>query len=139
MTDPLPRARFAALAEAYGGDLARWPAAARAAAAVTLARDPAAAALLGEAARLDGVLASWRVAAPGAALVGAVLALRTSSAWTRARLWWSGIGFAGVGLSGALAGALLASVAPPPVAVPRAFADEDASFFGDIDLAQAAP
>lgn len=140
MTDALSPARFAALAEAYGGDLARWPAAVRDAAAAALARDPVAAALLGEVARLDVALDRWRVPAPRAALVGAVLAVAPGLplAWTRARLWWSGIGFAGVGLGGALAGALLASVTPPPFAGTHLYADEDASFFGDIDVVRAA-
>jgi anti-sigma factor RsiW len=48
--------RFAELADAYGGDLARWPAQERAAAAQLLAAQPAAAAILIQAQALDDAL-----------------------------------------------------------------------------------
>ena len=67
--------RFAGLADAYGGDVARWPAPERDAAAAFMTDAPArAATILAEASALD----AWLDAAPtpqaSAAMVGAILA-----------------------------------------------------------------
>lgn len=59
--------RFAVLAEAYGGDVARWPASDRDAAALIMATDPAACeAVLAAARILDAHLDAWaaRATAP---------------------------------------------------------------------------
>jgi hypothetical protein len=56
----LSRERFEGLAEAYGGDVARWPAAVREDAAVLIAGDPDfARAVLVQASRLDVALDDW--------------------------------------------------------------------------------
>jgi len=60
----MDRERFANLLDAYGADFRRWPADARAAAAVFAAQDAEAVALVAEARRLDTVLESARGEAP---------------------------------------------------------------------------
>ncbi|AHE53489.1 hypothetical protein [Sphingomonas sanxanigenens] len=129
--------RFATLAEAYGADLRRWPADLRAAAEAHLAVHPQSRGVLIDAARLDDLLAAYRVASPGAALIGRVLAHapQSGSSWSRAKLWWSGLGLAGAGLAGGLAGAAALWLATPMLAEHR-FADsaDSQTVFGDIDL-----
>ncbi len=132
------RERFAVLAQAYGGDLRRWPAADRAAAETLLARGQADAhAVLGREGRLEAWLDTYSIPAPSAALVGRILAAAPQPAllWSRARLWWSGLGFAGVGLAGALTGALALSLATPALLDHRAadWADGQ-TIFGNVDL-----
>lgn len=64
MTSPMSPARFAALLDAEGGDLARWPAAEREAAEARLAADPAAREALRACAPLDAAFAALRAAPP---------------------------------------------------------------------------
>lgn len=72
---PMTRARFEALAEAFGGEVARWPAAEREAAALLMSAEPAfVRAALERADRLDAVLDSWRPRPAAAALTDRVLA-----------------------------------------------------------------
>ncbi|MFT4266550.1 MAG: hypothetical protein QM586_04895, partial [Xenophilus sp.] len=73
---PLTQARFTALAEAWGGDLRRWPAGEQAGARTLLARMPQLQAVLDEAGELDAWLDAHAVAAPSPALMQAVLAGR---------------------------------------------------------------
>jgi hypothetical protein len=85
--------------------------------------------VLADAAALDETLDAWRVPAPAAALNARILAgapaARRSLA-VRARLWWSGLGFAAA-LAGAVAGtAAVAMVAPLDTTPPGA------TSFGDI-------
>lgn len=127
MTDSFTPARFAALAEAYGSVVARWPEAVRAEALV-MAREPAMQAILADAERLDAMLDAWRVAAPSAALRDRVLASRRVTLVRRARLWWSGIGIA-TALAGAVAGSAGLAIAMPS---DHAMSDE-ATVFGDIN------
>lgn len=132
--------RFAALADIYGGDLRRWPAGERAAAEAQLASgDPTFAAMLARADRLDAWLEGYRVAAPASGLVDRIIttAPRSRILWRRARLWWSGLGLAGVGLAGALAGSLAISVALPAIGERHAttLADEQVTVFDDADPA----
>ena len=123
--------RFLKLAEAWGADLQRWPAHERAAAQALAAQArPGLRAALAEAAELDRLLAAHAVAAPDGALLQRVLAgapLGTPagrvspsprprpSPSPRAvpRWWWFGAGAAGVGLAGALVGAMAVSMAMP--------------------------
>ncbi|HZZ36303.1 MAG TPA: hypothetical protein VFE03_11290 [Caulobacteraceae bacterium] len=108
--------RFEALAGAYGGSLARWPADVRDAAERLAAMDPAAAALLDSAARLDAALALAPAASPGAALVGRIIL--DASRRTSRRLWrW----LAGAGVGAALAGACAAGVAAGALLAPAAW------------------
>jgi hypothetical protein len=106
----MTRARFAALAEAFGGEIARWPAADREAAAALLASDPDfAAATLAEASGLDEVLAQWPAMEVRPALRQAVIA---AAPRPRPAFWsWTirlglGAGLAGACASGVAAGVL---------------------------------
>jgi hypothetical protein len=112
MTEPLSLSRFAELADAYGGVIARWPEPYRDVASA-LARDPAAGAILARASLLDEELDEWRVPAPSTGLRDAV-SPRTAdhTIVRRARLWWSGIGIAAA-LAGATAGATAVAMLSP--------------------------
>jgi anti-sigma factor RsiW len=71
----MTREEFESLLLAQGADLARWPAAERAAAEALLARDPAARDLLEEAARLDALIfGAVQSPAGGGALATRILA-----------------------------------------------------------------
>ncbi len=128
MSDPLTPVRFAELAEAYGGGVARWPEAVRAQAMV-MAQEPPMQAILAEADWLDARLDAWRVAAPSGALRGRIVASRRVTLVRRARWWWSGIGMA-TALAGAVAGSAGVAVAMP---YDHGMADE-ATIFGDLAL-----
>jgi hypothetical protein len=115
--------RFHALADAYGGDVSRWPEADQAD-ALRLAADSAAAHVqLVDAAALDRALDLWRAAAPSDDLRRRILAQaprgRTNRPSTmasgRSKLlrWLSGLGAVGVLASGALAGAAVVAVSGP--------------------------
>ena len=101
--------RFAALAEAYGGDLRRWPQAERGAAAA-FASSETGQAISRRAHTLDALLDSYRVRHPGKALHDTIL--RTADRYIvrrrRQRFWRLGLGLAGIGLAGAIAGLALA-------------------------------
>jgi hypothetical protein len=123
--------RFEALAEAYGGDIARWPQAEQAA-ALALAGSAQARAALAEAARLDARLADYAVAAPSGALMRKIAASATAGpVWRRAQLWWSGLGLVAVAAAGGIAGALAVSVAAP-ANLPAAEPAYEQTAFGDI-------
>lgn len=130
--------RFATLAEVCGADLRRWPAADRTAAKELLAGDrPDASAIVAREGRLDAWLDTYSVRAPSAALIGRVLAAAPQPALllSRARLWWSGLGLAGIGLAGALTGALALPLATPALLDQRAAPWGDGqTIFGDVDL-----
>ena len=88
---PLDAKRFAALADAYGGALHRWPAAEQAAAILFAGTDEGRA-VLRRADSLDTMLDRHRVEAPnptlyGAIVSGAVTAVRQER---RRRFWWLG-------------------------------------------------
>lgn len=108
----MTRERLAALAEAYGGDLTRWPAVERDAAAKMLdAEGDFARRTLTAARGLDAVLDAWRPLAVGAELAEAVRRAapraRRRPAWS-GWLWQAGLGagLAGAGAAGVLVGAL---------------------------------
>src|SRR5581483_6242033 len=94
--------RFHELAEAYGGDLARWPGAQRdAARAFAQARPELADAALAAARGLDAALAADEVGAPTSQLTQAIVAAgmehrRPARAWR----WAAGLGL-GLGLAAA--------------------------------------
>jgi len=105
----LTRARFEALAETYGGDVSRWPAQVREAAAVLMAAEPGfTGPVLASAAALDEALATWRTAPAGAALIGRVLA---GAPQPRRWRWVSGAilaaGLAAAGVAGLMVGVSL--------------------------------
>lgn len=108
--------RFAALADAYGGSLDRWPATERDAARAHIAARPEARALLAEAARLDDALAGWTVPGPGAALAARIMteAARRHAYRRRLRLWLSGLGTAATLAGGLATGAGAMALWAPP-------------------------
>jgi hypothetical protein len=115
--------RFRTLAEAYGADPARWPAAERdAALALVARRDPDTMSVLADAAMLDRMLAAHTVAAPDPALVRRVVASAPArrNPGRRRDAWYSGIGLAGVGLAGVAAGMLAMSLLATRVTTPTA-------------------
>ncbi len=119
--------RFAELVEAYGAEPRRWPSALRAAAELWAQAHPEEAAdALRVARRLDAVLDRHVVQVPGARLTAAVVDSASSlrAMARRARLWRRGAGLAGLGLVGAMAGALAVAVLLPMTAP----ADEDGAY-----------
>ncbi|MBY4712130.1 hypothetical protein [Burkholderia cepacia] len=105
--------RFRTIVAAYGSDARRWPDGERAAAEAWARAYPGdALAALDEAAELDAWLANDTVAPPAPALVERIVATAPAPRRTRRRgtVWWSGAAFAGVGLAGALAGAVAVSM-----------------------------
>ncbi|MET3213989.1 UNVERIFIED_ORG: hypothetical protein ABIC48_001732 [Burkholderia territorii] len=109
--------RFRTIVAAYGSDARRWPQAERAAAEAWAHAHPRdALEALDEAAELDAWLMQDTVASPAPALVERIVATAPAAAPApqrarrRGRVWWSGAAFAGVGLAGALAGAVAVSM-----------------------------
>lgn len=130
--EPMEAERFAALADAYGGALHRWPRAEQVAASL-FAESAEGRAMLERAGRLDAVLDRHRAAAPRPALHGAIVAnaampLRQGR---RRRLWWLGFGLAGIGLAGAVAGLGLVTVVTPDISSDHYVMDANATSFGD--------
>ena len=128
MHEPLTLDRFRDLAEAYGAAIARWPEPVRAA-AMRMAAEPAAAAILERAAALDTTLDAWRVLAPDRPLydrVSGSAPARGTRFATRASFWWSGIGVAAALAGAAVGAAAVAAVAPADALV------ESNTSFGDV-------
>lgn len=99
--------RFATLAAAYGGTIARWPAAEQDAARAWLLARPEAHTVLVAEDGLDAALAGWVVPGPGTALAGWIAS--DVPGWharaRQVRLWLSGIGTAATLAAGIVAGA----------------------------------
>ena len=109
--------RFRALADAYGGNLDRWPAADHDAARSHLTSRPDAHAELAAAGRLDAALAAWTVPGPGAALAARIartVAMRHTRA-RRVRVWLSSFG-AATALAGGMAAGAVAVMRLAPAA-----------------------
>ncbi|MFP3506044.1 hypothetical protein [Burkholderia sp. SIMBA_062] len=105
--------RFRTIVAAYGSDARRWPQDERAAAEAWAQAHPRdALAALDDAAELDAWLMQDTVAPPRPALVERIVASAPAPQRARRRgsVWWSGAAFAGVGLAGALAGAVAVSM-----------------------------
>ncbi|OHV79128.1 hypothetical protein [Mesorhizobium sp. ORS 3428] len=129
---PMDARRFAALADAYGSALHRWPQAEQPGATL-FAETEEGRAILGRAGRLDAILDRHHVEAPGRALHGEIVAraevpLRQGR---HRRLWWLGFGLAGAGLAGAVAGLALVSVVTPDLSSDHYVMDANATSFGD--------
>ena len=108
--------RFNELAEAYGGEIARWPQAVRAAAFAFAEADRAATApVLTEAARLDGWLNASPNPAPSPALRDAILAAAPRPRRAAMARRWAGVGL-GAGLAAASVAGVLTGVAAAPIA-----------------------
>ncbi len=130
--------RFADMAQAYGGDLDRWPATSRLEAERWLARAPEAAGVLSQARGLDHALDGFYVPPPSAVVRGRITTtlLQQSALARRIRRWVSGLGAVGVLGTGALAGAMAMTLVL--VSIPS-HVDPDAgsplyeqSSFGDV-------
>ncbi|RQR38072.1 hypothetical protein DIE23_03950 [Burkholderia sp. Bp9143] len=105
--------RFRTIVAAYGSDARRWPQDERAAAEAWAQAHPRdALEALDDAAELDAWLMRDTVAPPAPALVERIVASAPAPqrARRRGKVWWSGAAFAGVGLAGALAGAVAVSM-----------------------------
>ncbi|MGU7812954.1 hypothetical protein [Burkholderia sp. AW49-1] len=107
--------RFRTIVAAYGSDARRWPQDERAAAEAWAQAHPRdALEALDDAAELDAWLMQDTVAPPTPALVERIVASAPAPQRARrrgrGRVWWSGAAFAGVGLAGALAGAVAVSM-----------------------------
>ncbi len=124
---PLTPARFAALADIYGGTIARWPRTLQADARRLAATDPAMRAILTEADRLDALLDCWHVPLPSAALRQSIEMSRRRSLARRARLWWTGLG-----LATALAGAATGSIAAAATILSGHAPAAESTLFGEI-------
>jgi len=134
--------RFETLAEAYGGDVARWPDAEREAAAERMAADPAwATGILTRAGALDAALEGY--AAPRGS-VG--LADRIAAGAPKVRARWvgwllpagMGVGLATACAAGVIAGAQLHGASSSPGAsdadaLVTAVSDDDFSLYLDED------
>ncbi|TPI14854.1 hypothetical protein FJW06_09595 [Mesorhizobium sp. B4-1-3] len=129
---PMDAGRFAALADAYGSALHRWPPADQAA-AMLFAETDEGRAVLRRAGRLDTMLDRHRVEAPGPALHRTILARAAAEVRQerRRRFWWLGFGLAGVGLAGAVAGLALVTVVSPDIQPDHYVMDANATSFGD--------
>ncbi|MBP7649179.1 MAG: hypothetical protein KA085_08270 [Phenylobacterium sp.] len=108
----MTRDRFLELAEAYGGAVARWPAAEREAAATLMAAEPEfVRQSLAAADRLDAVLGAWAPLSVPHGLREAVIAAAPVARPRRGlRAWLLGAGV-GAGLAGACAAGLVFGVA----------------------------
>ena len=120
--------RFERLADAFGGDPERWPTGERQAALRLAAAHPGLTApVLGEAARLDGILGLAPLESPSRELrerivLGAPRPRSSPTAWR-----W----LAGLGLTAGLAGAAAAGVAAGIVVAPVAFSPPHAEAAAD--------
>ncbi|QGZ65547.1 hypothetical protein [Paraburkholderia acidisoli] len=112
--------RFHTLVDAWGADPRRWPEQERAdALAWARAHRDEADAALAAALELDAWLARDFIEPPSRTLVERIVTSAPSLTpplprrkdASRRRFWWSGVGLAGVGLAGALAGAFAMSFA----------------------------
>ena len=105
--------RLEVLAEAYGADLSRWPAHERAFAESLIAADPAARAVLEDAAALDALLDASPRIVPSADLTAQVLASAPKPKASRGHLgrvfWILGAGWAAAACAGVVAGVGLTS------------------------------
>ncbi|WAH56917.1 hypothetical protein LZ023_28595 [Pseudomonas silvicola] len=124
--------RFEHLADAYGADLRRWPAAEQVAARALLAsRNARALAAVAQAGHLDALLDSHRIAAADPAFARRIVASAPSASFWRSHWnWWSRLGWVGVGVAGIAAGMLVASLSLPlgsgAEALPSIFDQNDA-------------
>jgi hypothetical protein len=102
----MDRERFEAMAEAYGGDLDRWPTDAVGPARALLDAEPALAAVLRDADSLDALLAASPTPTFSGVLRERVIgaAPRLASAWKATTRWLSGAGLAAACAAGVIMG-----------------------------------
>ena len=108
--------RFAALADAYGGEIGRWPEGERLAARAYLQAHPEARPILLRQAGLDEALGAWTVSRPTASLAAAIArdVLGRQTLFRRLRVWLSGAGAAAALAGGVAAGMSLVAMPAPP-------------------------
>lgn len=108
-------ARFAALADAYGGNIDRWPAVERDDARRHLHGQAEAQTVLDAAAGLDASLAAWTVEGPGPALAARIASTvaHRHAYGRRLRLWFSSLGTAAALAGGVAAGAAVIALSAP--------------------------
>ncbi|MDW6026319.1 hypothetical protein SAZ10_31625 [Mesorhizobium sp. BAC0120] len=109
--------QFRKLTKTYGAEPRRWPQGTQEAALGFMKSHPAEAQVaLAEATQLDGMLDRHIVAAPDSALGQRIIssAPAARAIWQHARLWWQGAAIAGLGIAGALAGALMIGIFRAP-------------------------
>ena len=136
----MTKEQFQALAEAYGGEIARWPAAVRDEAALFAAREPGEAqAVLAREAALDAALdAAPRPAPAPSALYDRILAdAPNRPRRARWRLWLApaglGAALAGAAVAGLLLGAQLGALSTSGTeASAQAVADLDVSTVAEV-------
>ncbi|MFJ6326003.1 MULTISPECIES: hypothetical protein [unclassified Rhizobium] len=131
---PMSSERFAELADAYGGDISRWPQEERAAAREYAAQNSAYD-VLDHAADLDALLDTYTLK-PVPSRLGSQIVERLSRR-SRIRNWFrfgsAGIGLVGVGLAGAFAGSVAIAVLAPSLTSETTVVSEGTStMFGDI-------
>jgi hypothetical protein len=119
--------RFRKLTEIYGAEPRRWPAAERKSALAYMLNHAAEAkAVLAESLALDDILDRYDVALLGAALREQIIgSAPVRPAAPKRSFWWQSVGLAGIGLAGALAGALVVTVLMP---IHRQAADDDSGY-----------
>lgn len=107
--------RFAALADAYGGDLRRWPEAEQAEAGRHLQAAPDAAGVLARAGDLDEVLSAYDAPGPSLQLYHRITAQISAPprAYLRLARWLSGLGVLGALAGGVAAGAAVVALSGP--------------------------
>ncbi len=135
--------RFTELAEAYGGDLQRWPSAERDSAQALLASgDSTLNAVLRQASWLDEQLDRHPLPAVSPQLARQIVADATQeqSFWARSFSWLFGASFVGIGIAGVAAGILVASLALPLAveheALPNVFDSGDGDVVFNLDAAE---
>lgn len=130
--------RFRQLLDAYGADIERWPAAERARARMLAAQAPAdLRESIEQARRLDDWLGEYQVAPPSTELETKMTATALASSikpvnGQRLITGWLGLGLAGIGLAGLLAGAVAFSAALS-IATPKSLHEgliESSDIFG---------
>lgn len=134
VASPMTAERFAALADAYGGDIGRWPQSERLAAreyAGSIEADGA----LARAADLDALLDTYVLKTRHEGLAGRMVAKLTRR--SRIRSWLrfgsAGVGLVGIGVAGALAGSVaIAVLAPSLTSDTTVISDGTSTMFGDV-------
>ncbi len=125
--------RFQTLAEAFGGDIARWPEPEQPAARLFARSEPeTAAALLAEAASLDALLARSPNPSPSPRLRASVIASAPRPRNRAAVRRWAGASLAAASVAGVLAGLAAAPIAASHVRMQTAdTAGEAARWLGE--------
>lgn len=134
--------RFEALAEAFGGEVSRWPAAERdAAAALMLTRPDWAGGVLALAGELDGQLLAYAAPRSARQLVEQIVAGAPRSRKVGWAAWLlpagMGTGLAAASVAGFIVGIQRAAIIDPPTVAPStiaALADDEFSFDFDEEV-----